>query len=595
MVYVAPVREIAFALRHIVGVGQLEGLAQYPEYDDDLIDVILEEAGKFSSEVLAPLNVVGDQQGAILENGVVRASPGFAAAYKQFSEAGWGSLPHDPAYGGQGLPFVLEIGSQIMWQGANLAFGLCPMLTGGAIKALSAHGTDTLKAQYLPKLISGEWTGSMNLTEPQAGSDVGALRAKAVPQADGTYCITGTKIFITWGEHDMTDNIVHLVLARLPGAPAGTRGISLFIVPKFLLNKDGSLGARNDVKCLKLEEKLGIHASPTCVLEFGDSGGATGYLVGEENQGMACMFTMMNSERLFVGAQGVGISEHAFQSALAYAKDRVQGKTSKQSGAIIEHPDVRRMLMRMKALTEASRAICLTNGLAIDLAKAGMSPEERAHAKAMEEIHTPISKAWSTDAALEVTSLGIQVFGGMGFVEETGAAQFYRDARILPIYEGTNGIQAMDLVTRKLNLGGGAPMVNLVEAIVREAEESSSLEDARLTSIGRNVTAGARDLQQAIEYLRKRQNESMEDVLSGAAPFLKLFGGVLGGYYLMKGAMAASSLKEAGGVDAIFMENRILVAQYFAEHILPECRGALSSVTAGAGVFYTTDAENFLL
>ena len=452
--YYAPIDDMRFTLRQIAG---LDDLAQLPRFEDatpDLIDAVLEEAGKLAGEIIAPLNHSGDQEKSHLENGVVRTPKGFKEAYHAFVEGGWNALPFEPEYGGQGLPWALAGVVTEMINSANMAWALNPLLTQGAVELLQHHGSADQKARYLEKLVSGEWTGTMNLTEPQAGSDVGALKTKAVKQDDGTYKITGQKIYITHGEHDMADNIVHMVLARLPGAPEGTKGISLFLVPKFLVNDDGSLGDRNDLRAVSLEKKLGIHASPTCVMSYGDDGGATGWLIGEENQGMACMFTMMNNARLSVGIQGVAIAERAYQQALSYAKDRTQSRAISGSDGgvkIIEHPDVRRMLLTMRAYVEAGRAMSYYTMTALDRAKHHNDESLRTvQQRDVVDLLTPIVKAWCTEKGVEAASLGVQIHGGMGFVEETGAAQHYRDARILPIYEGTTGIQALDLIGRKI-------------------------------------------------------------------------------------------------------------------------------------------------
>ncbi|MBV9043675.1 MAG: acyl-CoA dehydrogenase, partial [Alphaproteobacteria bacterium] len=465
MTYTAPVRALQFSLTEVAGLGQLRGLPKFADCDDATVSAILEAGGQLASEQLAPLNRAGDTIGARMENGHVRAVPGFAAAYRQFVDGGWGALASDPAFGGQGLPKALEIAVFEMIHASNMAFGLCPMLTRGAVEALTEHGTDRQKRLYLPKLISGEWTGTMNLTEPQSGSDLSTLRTRAEPDGKGGYRITGTKIFITWGDHDMTDNIVHLVLARLPDAPAGSRGISLFLVSKRHLADDGSLGVANTAGPSSIEHKLGIHGSPTCVMQFD---GAQGELVGEKNQGLAHMFTMMNAARLQVGIQGVAIAERAYQQALAYSLERRQGRsawTGELSAPIFDHPGVRGSLMLMKAKIEASRAICLSTALAADLAEASPEPAIRQRAQLRAELLTPIAKAWSTDVGVDVASAALQVHGGAGYIEETGAAQHYRDARIAPIYEGTNGIQAIDLMGRKLALENGRAVRDLLDEI----------------------------------------------------------------------------------------------------------------------------------
>ena len=455
--YSAPIQDMRFVLNEVVGMDRITSLPGYADATPDMVDAILDEAGKLASNVLAPINFSGDQEGAVLENGVVRTPKGFREAYRQYQEGGWNSVPFDPEHGGQGLPWTLAMAVQEMWQAANMSFALCPMLNQGAVEALTEHGSDALKEIYLGKLISGEWTGTMNLTEPQAGSDLAAIRTRAVRE-DGHYRISGQKIYITYGEHDFTENIIHMVLARLNDAPPGIKGISLFVVPKFLVNPDGSLGERNDLRCVSLEHKLGIHASPTAVMAFGDNDGAIGYLVGEENRGIEYMFTMMNNARMGVGLQGVAISERAYQQARDYARTRVQSRDMTDAKgepvSIVRHPDVRRMLMTMRAQTEAARALTYYAVAALDVAKKHADPAEAAKGQAMADLLTPVVKAWCTDLGVENASTGIQIHGGMGFIEETGAAQYLRDVRITPIYEGTNGIQAIDLVLRKMSDGG---------------------------------------------------------------------------------------------------------------------------------------------
>src|ERR1700716_4101843 len=470
MTYRAPVDDIAFALKNAAGLGPALDDGLYGDLSDDVIQAVLEQAGKFATDVLAPLNALGDRSGTPFKDGAVTMPPGWRQAYRAWAQAGWNGLAAPALWGGQELPHAVNAACIEMWNSAAMAFGLGPLLTMAGIDALAQHGSDELKRAYLPKLVSGEWMGTMRRTEPQAGSDVGALRTKAERSADGSYRITGQKIFITYGEHDLTDNIIHFVLARLPDAPGGTKGISLFLVPKFLLAADGSLGKRNDARAHSIEHKLGIHASPTCTMVYGDSGGATGFLIGEENRGMACMFTMMNQARLSVGLQGVAIAERATQQALAFARERKQGRaTNAQAGssAIIAHPDVKRMLLTMRALTRAARAICYTTAVALDRAQRSGDDAARRAAHERASLLTPVAKGFSTDIGIEVASLGVQVHGGMGYIEETGAAQHYRDARIAAIYEGTNGIQAIDLVTRKLPLTGGATVRLYLEELRR--------------------------------------------------------------------------------------------------------------------------------
>ncbi len=588
MTYHAPVKQIRFALDAIAGLPALYGNSAFPELSPDIVDAILEEASRFAGEVLAPLNRGGDETGSRFERGKVELPPGFADAYRGFVAAGWNSLTGPAEFGGQGMPHVVGLAVQEMWYASNLSFGLCPLLSQGSIEALSAHGTPELRRLYLPKLISGEWTGTMNLTEPQAGSDVGALKTKAVRAGDGSYKISGTKIFITWGEHEAASNIIHLVLARLPDAPPGTRGISLFLVPKFLLNADGSPGARNDVSCVGLEHKLGIHGSPTCVMSFGDDGGATGFLIGAENKGMSAMFTMMNSARLNVGMQGVGISERSYQQALAFARERRQGKPFglqhdvREMSPIIFHADVRRMLLTQKAIVEAGRAICLANAMATDMAHHGGTASVRSAAKAREELLTPLSKAWCTDMAVEATSIGVQVHGGMGFIEETGAAQHYRDARITPIYEGTNGIQAIDLIGRKLSLEDGQTVRRFLDEIAETARQCEG-EDRALASIGREVSRALAAVESATAWLQERMRTSAIDALPGATPYLRMMGLLAGAHFLARGALAASKRLEAGDSDGVFLKARVSVAQFFAEQLLPQGEGLLGPVTRGAG------------
>ncbi|GMV61205.1 MAG: acyl-CoA dehydrogenase [Parvibaculum sp.] len=587
MTYRPPVRDMAYLLNEVAGLKHLLGAGPFADVSADLVEAVMEEGAKLAAEVLAPLNRSGDAEGAKLKNDGVSVPSGFADAYRKWVEGGWGSLAASPDFGGQGLPVALSVAMQEMWNAACMSFGLCPILSQGAIEALTAHGTDEQKALYLAKLISGEWTGTMNLTEPQAGSDLNALKAKAIPQGDGTYRITGTKIFITYGDHDMAENIVHLVLARLPDAPAGTRGISLFLVPKFLVNADGSLGARNDAYCIGLEEKLGIHGSPTCVMSYGENGGAVGTLIGEENRGLACMFTMMNNARLLVGTQGVAIAEAACQHALAYAKERKQGRPLGsdlpvgEMAPIIEHPDIRRMLLTMKAMTEASRALCYATAVAIDGAHAGGSEEKRRAAQARADLLTPIAKSFSTDAGVETASIGVQIHGGMGFIEETGAAQFLRDARILPIYEGTNGIQAIDLVTRKLPLGNGDVARAFIAEMRDTAKEARSSNDKVMTGIGAALDDALDTLDKVTDYMLANLKSSPNDCLAGATPYLRLFGTAAGGHYLTRAAMGngASARRE--------------IAQFYAANVLPAVHGLLAPATAGAESLLECDSAVF--
>ncbi|MFT4251979.1 MAG: acyl-CoA dehydrogenase [Caulobacter sp.] len=567
MTFRAPVRDLAFALRHVAGFDQLADA--YPEADADTVEAVLEAAGVFAAEVLAPINRQGDLVGAKLENGVVRSAPGFADAYKAFAEAGWTSLAAAPEHGGQGLPKALEIATLEMVQAANMAFGLCPMLSLGAIEALALHGTDRHKSVFLPKLVSGEWTGTMNLTEPQAGSDLAALTTMATPDGEGGWTISGQKIFITWGDHDASDNIVHLVLARTPDAPPGVKGVSLFLASKVLVDEDGKMGARNDVRVGGLEHKLGIHGSPTCVMLFE---GAKAELVGKLHQGVAHMFTMMNAARLQVGAQGVAIAERAYQQALNFSLERVQGRSA-WTGAyptrLFDHPDVRRTLLLMKAKIEAARGICLSTAVAADLAHAATDEAVRASAKLREELLTPIAKAWSTDVGVEVASLGVQIHGGMGFIEETGAAQHYRDARITPIYEGTNGIQAIDLIGRKLGLADGQAIADLMDDI-RDTIEALKAADASLTPVASRLEAALDAAASATAWLVERRARAMPDALSGATAYLKLLGDTVGGWMLAKGALAP---------QAEALRGQLL--RVYAESILAQVPGQLAAVTLG--------------
>lgn len=559
--YHPPIPHMRFILESVCG---LNGLPPHPDLgalDGDMVESILEPAAQLASEVLAPINHEGDKAGAQLDNGVVTTAPGWKAAYTEYRDGGWNAVPFDPHYGGQGLPWCVAFAVQEMWQGANMAFGLCPLLNQGAIEAIEAHGSDEQKETYLEKLVSGEWTGTMNLTEPQAGSDLAAVRTKAVLQQDGTYKISGQKIYITYGEHDMADNIIHLVLARTPDAPEGVKGISLFIVPKILGD-----GTRNDVVCTGLEHKLGIHASPTCTMQFGDKGGATGYLVGAENEGLKYMFTMMNNARLSVGLQGVAIAEAAYQHALAYAKEREQGASLTDKGrkvSIADHADVKRMLLTMKAMTMAGRALAYDAALSLDLARGG-----DAAAQAKVDLLTPIVKGWCTDMAQEVTYWGVQIHGGMGFIEETGAAQFYRDARILPIYEGTNGIQAADLVFRKiLRDGGQAAQTWLSDA----ADIIHALEKAPGDDMA-SIAAQLKETVGALDTLTKTLCAGGKDLDYAAAlstPYARAFGIIAGGVMMARSALAAHAGLESGAASADFYDDVIVSARFYAENIVP--------------------------
>jgi acyl-CoA dehydrogenase len=583
MTYHAPVSESFFFLEHCTSLKRLSASGAVADLSPDLVKSVLEEAGKFANEVLAPLNRVGDLEGTPFENGVVRMPKGWKEAYRAWAEAGWNGLGASTRYGGQGLPTIVNMACLEFWSSACMAWGLGPILTIAAIEALQAHASEELKKQYLTRLVSGEWTGSMQLTEPQSGSDLTTLRTRAARAADGSYRLKGTKIFISYGEHDMTDNIVHLVLARLPDAPPGTKGISLFLVPKFLVKDDGSLGSRNDVRASGVEHKMGIHASPTCTMVLGDNEGAVGYLVGEENHGLACMFTMMNQARLAVGIQGVAIAERAMQQAFAFARERKQGAAPGANGssAIIEHPDVKRMLLTMRALTAASRAISYKCADALDRAKLLQDKNERAAAQEEGNMLTPIAKAFSTDTGIEVASIGVQVHGGMGFVEETGAAQHYRDARIAAIYEGTNGIQAIDLVTRKINQSGGETLKRMIAGYRATAGSVKKLNDPAFGATTACIEEGIAALEGASEYLLAALGKNSVEVFAGATPYLRLFALVAGASYLAEAALAAHEVTKAGDKDPAHA-GRIATARFFAENLLPAAGGLERAVVSGA-------------
>jgi 3-(methylthio)propanoyl-CoA dehydrogenase len=587
--YTAPVRDIRFVLEHVTPLSELTALEAYAHADPELVAGLLEEAGRFSSEAIAPTNREGDLEGSKLEGDEVVLPASFKKVYDQYVEAGWGALQHPTEFGGGGFPLVVANAVKETINSANLSFSMCPLLTTGAVYALTHHASDELQQTYLPKMVTGEWAGTMNLTEPQAGSDVGAVTTKAIPQDDGTYRIVGQKLYITFGEHQLTENIIHLVLARLPDAPVGTKGISLFIVPKYLVNDDGSLGEKNDVTCVSIEHKMGIKASPTCVMAYGEEGeGAVGYLVGAPHSGMRAMFTMMNDARLGVGMQGLALAERAYQQALAYAQERRQGRgpaaPAGEQSPIIQHADVRRMLLTMRANIDAMRSLCAANAHALDLAHAAEDEHVRDEQQKLADLLTPLSKAWCTDLGVEMTSLAIQVHGGMGYVEETGVAQHFRDARIAPIYEGTNGIQALDLVGRKLPYDGGAFVKGFLadqRAIVDELPDALS------------VLAGP--LGDALEVLERttdwifEHRETPNDVFAGATPYLRIFGTVVGGMLLAKGAAAAQRLLDDGDTatfSADYLEARITVARFYAEQLLPQVHGLVGAVTAGADDLY---------
>ncbi|MFN3931448.1 MAG: acyl-CoA dehydrogenase [Brevundimonas sp.] len=590
MTYRAPVRDLIFTLTEVAGLDAVVATGAFPDYDAEVMGAVLEAAGQFSEGVLAPLNRIGDQKGSTFADGDVTAAPGFADAYRQFAEGGWTGLSAPAHAGGQQLPKALELAAYETVHAANMAFGLCPMLSLASIEALEAVGTEAQKATYLTKLVSGEWTGAMVLTEPQAGSDLGALTATAVPNGDGTYSLTGQKIYITWGDHDATDNIVHLVLARLPDSPPGPKGISLFLASKYLVQADGSLGARNAFRPVGVEHKLGIHASPTCVMAYE---GATAELVGQPNQGLAHMFVMMNAARLAVGVEGVGIAERAYQQALAYAQERRQGRsvwTGEANAPIIDHPDVRRTLSVMKAKIAAARAICLSTGVAADLAKHAATEEDRRRWKAREDLFTPIAKAWSTDVGCEVASLGVQVHGGMGFIEETGAAQHYRDARIAPIYEGTNGIQAMDLVGRKLGQDGGQSARELIADMKLTLAVLPRLYSGKPVERFANAVEAVED---ATLWLLDAKADPARgaDVLAAADAYLKLVGDVAGGWMLAKGALAARAILDAGEGDPAWLEGRITLYEVYAANVLGHASSRLAAVGQGGELLQRMSVE----
>ena len=569
MAYHAPLADIAFALKHAAGLKAALAEGLYGDLDEEMVDQVLEEAGRFAGNVIAPLNTVGDKSGTPFKDGVVTTPPGWKAAYTAWAAAGWNGLAAPAEFGGQELPHAVNAACIEMWNSGSMAFGIGPALTMAAIDALAAYGSGDLKARYLSQLISGEWMGTMQLTEPQAGSDVGALRTKAERAGDGTYRITGSKIFITYGEHDLTDNIIHFVLARLPDAPPGTKGVSLFLVPKVMLNEDGTLGKRNDVRAHSVEHKLGIHGSPTCTMIYGDKGGATGFLIGEEHKGMLCMFTMMNRTRLAVGLQGVAIAELATQQALAYARERKQGA----GGAIIHYPDVKRMLLTMRASTAAARAICYATAVAIDRSQRGKTEAARKAGHERASLLTPVAKAFSTDIGIEVASLGVQVHGGMGFIEETGVAQHYRDARIASIYEGTNGIQAIDLVTRKVPLEGG----NTIRLYLGELRETvKAVQASNAPAFGETATRlgeAIDSLERATQWLLAQKTS--DTTLAGATPYLRMFGHAAGGCMLAEQALAA--LRDSGDGAA-----RIALTRFYAENIAVQTSGFERSVTEGS-------------
>ena len=585
MTYKAPVKDMLFNIQHLARIDQIAALPGFEDAGLETARAVLEEAAKFNEGVLSPLNWEGDKNPSSWKDGVVTTTPGFKAAFKAFAEGGWQGLQHPAEYGGQGLPKTIGAACIEMVNSANMSFALCPLLSDGAIEALLTAGSDELKATYLENLVSGKWTGTMNLTEPQAGSDLAMVRTRAEPQADGTYRVFGTKIYITYGEHDMAENIVHLVLARVAGAPEGVKGISLFVVPKFMVNKDGSLGARNDVHCVSIEHKLGIKASPTAVLQYGDKGGALGYLVGQENRGLEYMFIMMNAARYAVGMQGIAIAERAYQKAAAFARDRVQSRpvdgSINASAPIIHHPDVRRMLMTMRAYTEGCRAMSSVAAAAYDAAHHHTDAEVRKQNAAFYEYMVPLVKGYSTEMSLDVASLGIQVHGGMGFIEETGAAQYLRDAKILTIYEGTTAIQANDLVGRKTARDGGqtakaiAAQIQVTEADLRKEGSTDAL------AVAKRLTAAREAFVDVVNFVAGNTKASPNAVFAGSVPYLMLAGNLMAGWQLARALLVAQDELKAG-VDASFMKAKIITARFYADHLLAKAPGMRDSIVEGA-------------
>ena len=588
MSYVAPLKDMLFVVNELANLQAVQSLPGCEDATPETVEAVLEENAKFCGEVVAPLNVAGDRDPSAWKNGEVATTPGFREAFHAFGQAGWQGVQHPVEFGGQGLPKLVATPCIEMLNSANLSFALCPLLTDGAIEALLTAGSDEQKNTYLANLISGKWTGTMNLTEPQAGSDLALVRTRAVPQGDGSYRISGTKIYITYGEHDMAENIIHLVLARTPDAPEGVKGISLFVVPKFLVNADGSLGARNDVHCVSIEHKLGIKASPTAVLQFGDHGGAIGTLVGEENRGLEYMFIMMNAARFAVGMQGVAVAETAYQKAVAYARDRVQSRDLAGSAgpvAIIHHPDVRRMLMSMRAQTEGARALSYVTAAAYDAAHHHADAAVRRDNQAFYEFMVPVVKGWSTEMSIDVASTGVQVHGGMGFIEETGAAQYYRDARILTIYEGTTAIQANDLVGRKTVRDGGATARAILAQVRRTEAELESAGSGDLAAIRNQLAAGSKALEEVVDYIVANMKSDIKAVFAGSVPYLKMAGIVLCGWQMARAALIAQQKLDAGEGDARFYQAKIATARFFADYLLSQAPAYRAAIVGGsAGV-----------
>jgi alkylation response protein AidB-like acyl-CoA dehydrogenase len=585
MSYRAPVKDMLFVMKELAGIDAVAQLPGFEEAGYDTAAAVLEECAKLNEDVIAPLNREGDLNPSSFSNGEVHTTPGFKQAFRQFAEGGWQGLHHPVALGGQGLPKLIHAACSEMVNSANLSFALCPLLTDGAIEALLTAGSDEQQTTYIPKMVDGSWTGSMNLTEPQAGSDLSLVRTRAEPQAGGSYRIFGTKIFITYGEHDLAENIVHLVLARVTGAPEGVKGISLFVVPKFMLKADGSLGERNDVHCVSIEHKMGIKASPTAVLQYGDHGGAVGYLIGQENRGLEYMFVMMNAARFGVGVQGIAVAERAYQQAVAYARDRVQSRpvdgSTPGAAAIIHHPDVKRMLMTMRAHVEGCRAMALVAAAAFDAAHAHPDAEVRRQNQAFYEFMVPLVKGFSTEMSLDVASLGVQVHGGMGFIEETGAAQHYRDAKILTIYEGTTAIQANDLIGRKTARDGGGvarAIASQIEATERELAASGS---AHAVAMQRRLAAARQGFLDVVGFVADQTKASPNAVFAGSVPYLMLAGNLVAGWQMAR-ALLVAERRLAEGVDAEFMRSKITTARFYADHVLSKVPGLRDSVVEGA-------------
>ncbi len=590
--YVPPLKDMKFVIHELSGLGDVLQLPGFAEIDADTIDQVLDEAGKFASDVLAPLNIPGDRAGCSVENKAVVVADGFADAYQQFAENGWQSLPAPAAFGGMGFPEIIGSAAVEMWQSANVAFSLCPLLTAGAIVAIEAHGSEALKDLFLANMISGTWSGTMNLTEPQAGSDLAAVATRAVPDGD-RYRIHGSKIYITWGDHPMSENIVHLVLARLEGAPEGVRGLSLFAVPKFLIDDDGSLGEQNDVYPASVEHKLGIHASPTCVMSFGENDGAIGYLIGEQNKGLACMFTMMNHARLNVGIQGLSLSERAYQLARDFALERVQGSAPGKKGrvTIVNHPDVRRMLLVMKSQIEAMRAVAFVTAAQLDLGHHGTAEDQRGAADTRMALLTPIVKGWLTEVAQEVTSLGIQIHGGMGFVEETGAAQHLRDARILTIYEGTTGIQANDLVGRKILADEGRAAAGLIAEMRDVASELEGIDG--LGALRSSLATGIDHFEAAVDWLISNAPNDQNAPGAASVNLLMLAGVVVGGWQMARAALAVTRGSGVANSDQSFCAAKLITATFYAEHILPRSFAYMRAVISGTASVMTMPENSF--